>query len=88
MEQELAPDGSAEPVISSRVITTQTTRTIGPDGQEQVITTTSSSGDQDRELRIRRSMQGVLDSFMADSGQPVPQQQQPSSGSYLDDHEE
>lgn len=62
------------------MITTRTTRTIGPDGQEQVVTTTSC--DEDSETRMRRSMQGVLDSFLADSGPPPP------ARGYLDDNEE
>lgn len=64
------------------MIATRTTRTIGPDGQEQVVTTTTTSSDEDSELRMRRSMQGVLDSFMADSGPPAP------ARGYLDDNEE
>lgn len=62
------------------VITTRTIRTVCPDGQEQVVTTTSC--DDDSEVRMRRSMQGVLDSFLADSGPPAP------TRGYLDDNEE
>ncbi|XP_042148280.1 ankyrin-2 isoform X3 [Ixodes scapularis] len=80
MEEESALDESAQPVATSRVITTRTIRTVCPDGQEQVVTTTSC--DDDSEVRMRRSMQGVLDSFLADSGPPAP------TRGYLDDNEE
>ncbi|CAN8020419.1 unnamed protein product [Ixodes persulcatus] len=80
MEEESALEESAQPVATSRVITTRTIRTVCPDGQEQVVTTTSC--DDDSEVRMRRSMQGVLDSFLADSGPPAP------ARGYLDDNEE
>ncbi|XP_070384944.1 uncharacterized protein [Dermacentor albipictus] len=76
MEAESALDDSSRPVTATRVITTRTTRTVGPDGREQLVTTTTEeeegAGGDDPELRMRRSMQGVLDSFMADPSAPAP----------------
>ncbi|XP_049528429.1 uncharacterized protein LOC119435128 isoform X38 [Dermacentor silvarum] len=74
MEAESALDDSSRPVTATRVITTRTTRTVGPDGREQLVTTTTEegAGGDDPELRMRRSMQGVLDNFMADPSAPPP----------------
>lgn len=74
MEAESALDDSSRPVTATRVITTRTTRTVGPDGREQLVTTTTEegAGGDEPELRLRRSMQGVLDSFMADPSAPPP----------------
>ncbi|XP_077503823.1 uncharacterized protein LOC144114148 isoform X31 [Amblyomma americanum] len=71
MEAESALDDCSPPVTATRVITTRTTRTMGPDGREQLVTTTTEeSGGEEPEARLRRSMQGVLDSFMAEPPTP------------------
>lgn len=66
MEAETALDDSSQPVTATRVITTRTTRTVGSDGREQLVTTTTEESGDEPEARLRRSMQGVLDSFMAE----------------------
>lgn len=69
MEAESALDDSSQPVTATRMITTRTTRTVGPDGREQLVTTTTTScedGGDEPETRLRRSMQGVLDNFMVE----------------------
>ncbi|KAK8768758.1 hypothetical protein V5799_014779 [Amblyomma americanum] len=48
-----------------------TARTMGPDGREQLVTTTTEeSGGGEPEARLCRSMQGVLDCFMAEPPTP------------------
>lgn len=69
VEAESAMGDSSQPATATRMITTRTTRTVGPDGREQLVTTTTTSceeGGDEPETRLRRSMQGVLDSFMAE----------------------